>query len=221
MRAVIFVNGQFHSPETARRFILPGGYLIAADGGACHALSLNITPHVVIGDLDSLPADAEQRLLRSSTQFLRFPTHKDETDLELAIRHALEKGVDTIVFLGVLGGRLDQSLANVMLLTLPSLQNVQASIVDGDQLAFVIRERAFITGRPGDLVSVLPLGGDAHGVTNEGLEWRLRHDTLPLGTTRGISNVMLEEKAVISLQQGLLLCVISSPDPVGVRIDVK
>ncbi len=219
MRAVIFVNGQFHSPEIARHFILPGDYLIAADGGACHALSLNIIPHTAIGDFDSLPAEVEERLEHASTRFLRFPPNKDETDLELAIRHALEKGADTIVLLAALGGRLDQSLGNIMLLTLPVLKNTHVSIVDGNQRAFVIREKAVITGSSGDMVSILPLAGDARGVTNEGFEWPLEHETLPLGTSRGISNVMLGERACISLQQGLLLCVISSSFPAGVRLD--
>ena len=219
MRAVIFVNGQFRSPEIARQFISPDDYLIAADGGACHALALGLIPHVVIGDLDSLPEETERRLKDSSAQFLRFEAYKDETDLELALRHALEKGANTIVLFAALGGRLDQSLGNIMLLTLPALKNIQVSIIDGNQRACVFREKVMITGSPGDVVSILPLAGDARGVKNEGFEWPLEHETLPLGTSRGISNVMLGERASIRLQRGLLFCVISSPFPAKLNID--
>ena len=219
MRAVIFVNGQFHSPETARQCLLPDDYLIAADGGACHALSLGLVPHVVIGDLDSLPSETEQTLQECSAQFLRFSADKDETDLELALRHALEKGADTVMLFAALGGRLDQSLGNIMLLTLPMLKNIHVSIVDGNQRAFVIRKKAVITARPGALVSLVPLAGDAHGVSNDGFEWPLSNETLPLGASRGISNVMLAERAIISLRQGLLFCVVSSSSPVNVSSD--
>ncbi|PID56192.1 thiamine diphosphokinase [candidate division KSB3 bacterium] len=219
MKAVIFVNGRFHSPETARQHVSPCDYLIAADGGARHAVVLGLNPHIVIGDLDSLSLELERRLKRASTQFLRFPGDKDKTDLELAIEHALEKGVESILLIAALGGRLDQSLANIMLLTLPILKETPVSILDGNQHAFLLRNRVTILSKTGDLVSILPLAGDAQGVSSEGLKWPLRDETLPMGSSRGMSNVMLNERAVIRLRQGLLLCVVSARLPAKVRID--
>lgn len=208
MRAIIFVNGQFHDPEIARNLIQPNDYIIAVNGGTCHALSLDVVPHVIIGDLDSLPPDLETRLKASHAKILRFPVRKDKTDLELAIRHALEKHVLSIVLFAALGGRMDQSLANVFLLTLPGLQGVDVHIVDGNQTAFLIRNRASIPGKPGDTVSIMPVGGDAIGVTNTGFEWPLTEETLPLGTTRGISNILLQKHASIRVKKGMLLCVV-------------
>lgn len=208
MRAIIFVNGQFHNPEIARNLIQPNDYIIAVNGGTCHALSLDIVPHVIIGDLDSLSPDLETRLKASHANILRFPVRKDETDLELAIQHALAKHALTIVLFAALGGRMDQSLANIFLLTLPGLQGVDVHIVDGNQTAFLIRNQASIPGKPGDTVSIIPIGGDAIGVTNTGFEWPLTEETLALGTTRGISNILLQKHASIRVRKGMLLCVV-------------
>ena len=209
MRAVIFVNGQFHDAEIARSRLRSDDYIIAVNGGTHHALSIGVVPHVIIGDLDSLDFREETMIHAASARILRFPSRKDETDLELALHHAVEQQADSILLLAALGGRLDQTLGNLMLLTLPCLQGIDARIVEGAQAAFLIRDRAAIYGCPGDTVSILPVGGDAVGVSNEGLEWPLRGETLPSGTTRGISNVLTTSEGAISVERGLLLCVVT------------
>ena len=209
MRAVIFVNGQFHDAEIARSRLRNDDYIIAVNGGTHHALSIDVVPHAIIGDLDSLDLQEETMIRAASARILRFPSRKDETDLELALRHAVEQHADSILLLAALGGRLDQTLGNLMLLTLPCLQGIDAQIVEGAQTAFLIRDRAPIHGRPGDIVSILPIGGDAVGVSNEGLEWPLRRETLPSGTTRGISNILTASEGAISVERGMLLCVVT------------
>ena len=209
MRAVIFVNGQFQDREIARSRLRSDDYIIAVNGGTHHALSIGVVPRVIIGDLDSLDLQEETMIRAASARILRFPSRKDETDLELALRHAVEQQADSILLLAALGGRLDQTLGNLMLLTLPCLQGIDAQIQDGAQTAFVIRDRAAIHGCPGDTVSILPIGGDAVGVSNEGLEWPLRRETLPCGTTRGISNVLTASEGAISVERGMLLCVVT------------
>ena len=209
MRAVIFVNGQFHDAEIARKRLRRDDYIIAVNGGTHHALSIDVIPHAIIGDLDSLDFQEETMIRAASARILRFPSRKDDTDLELALRHAVEQQADSILLFAALGGRLDQTLGNVMLLTLPCLQGVDARILDGAQTAFLIRDRAAIHGRPGDTVSILPIAGDAVGVSNEGLEWPLRSETLPSGTTRGISNVLVANEGTISVERGMLLCVVT------------
>ncbi len=208
MRAIIFINGQFHEPKSTRRLIRPDDYIIAVNGGTYHALSINVMPHTIIGDLDSLGPAEEARVRSGKSDILRFPSRKDETDLELGLRYAIEKGYNEILLLAALGGRLDQSFANVCLLTLPELRGIDVRIVEGTQTAFLICDSAEIVGKPGNIVSILPIGGDASGITNRGLEWPLDNATLALGTTQGISNVMLGERAYISVREGMLFCVV-------------
>jgi thiamine pyrophosphokinase len=204
---VIIANGDRPDPEIARYYANQADLLLAADGGARHALTLNLAPHVVIGDLDSLD-DAHQTRLRSSgTRIIVHPAAKDETDLELALLYAVKQNADPIVVLGALGGRLDQTLANVLLLTMPVLSGRDVRLADGPQTAFVIRDQATITGQPGDTVSLIPLGGRACGITTQGLAYPLIEGTLPFGPALGVSNEMTASQAHVQLQDGILLCV--------------
>ena len=218
MRVIIFANGEFPDPQCARDMLHPDDLIIAADGGTGHALAAGVVPHVIVGDLDSLSPDERARVEAVGSQVVRFSPRKDETDLELALHHAVRQGATEIVILAALGGRLDQTIANLLLLALPELNGLDVRIVEGAQTAFLIRDRRdgrggrgepLIEGQPGDTVSLIPLGGDAVGVTAEGLEWPLQEDTLRFGPARGVSNVLTAEQVRVRVRRGLLLCVVT------------
>jgi thiamine pyrophosphokinase len=211
MRAIIFANGHFPDASHAHDLLRPDDLIIAADGGTRHALTLGVVPHVVIGDLDSISPDELAVVEAAGGQIVRFSPRKDETDLELALLHAARRGATEIVVLAALGGRLDQTIANLLLLALPELRGLDVRVVEGPQTAFLIHaghDGARIEGHPGDTVSLIPLGGDAVGVTTEGLEWPLHGDTLRFGPARGVSNVLAGEQAWVRVREGLLLCVV-------------
>jgi thiamine pyrophosphokinase len=205
MRAVIFANGDASDPDIVRHWVAQADLIIAADGGTRHALSAGVLPQVVIGDLDSLADADREQLDRSGVQPIVYPTHKDHTDLELAVRYARGQQATEIIIFGALGGRWDQSLANVMLLAAPELAQVPVRLVDHALSIQVIRDRAEIAGRVGDTLSLIALSGDAHGVTIEGCEYPLHEAALPLGATLGISNVFAQPAAKITVRQGLIL----------------
>jgi thiamine pyrophosphokinase len=209
MRALVFANGEFTDPQQARDLIRPDDLVIAADGGTRHALAIGVTPQVVIGDLDSISPGDLARLEGTGARVERHSPRKDETDLELALQYAAREGATEIIILAALGGRLDQTIANILLLALPELEGIDVRVVGGAQEALLICDEALIAGQPGDTVSLIPLGGDAEGVTAEGLEWPLSKDTLRFGPARGVSNVLTGKQAYVRLQQGSLLCVIT------------
>jgi thiamine pyrophosphokinase len=209
MRAIIFANGEFADARDMRDILRPDDLVIAADGGTHHAVTAGVIPQAVIGDLDSLSPDEQAHVEAAGSHLIHFSPRKDETDLELALLHAAREGATEIVILAALGGRLDQTIANLLLLALPELGGLDVRIVEGAQEAFLIRDEELIEGQPGDTVSLIPLGGDAVGVTAEGLEWPLHEDSLRFGPARGISNVLTVKQARVSVQQGLLLCVVT------------
>jgi thiamine pyrophosphokinase len=208
MRVIIFANGEFPDPAAHRHLIQPDDLVIGVDGGTLHARAVGVNPHVVIGDLDSLEADLRAELEAAGTQFTSHPAEKDETDLELALLYAVERGAEEIIILAALGGRLDQEVANLLLMTHPALADIQVQVVEGNQVGFIIRSQATIEGQPGDIVSLIPLRGDAAGVTTEGLKWELHGETLRFGLARGVSNVLLGREARVHVQEGIILCVV-------------
>ena len=100
-------------------------------------------------------------------------------------------------------------MANLLLPAGKALAKVRIRLLDGHQEIRLLRagERLIITGQLGDTVSLIPLAGDACGVATEGLEYPLMDENLVFGATRGISNVLQEQSASVSLREGLLLIV--------------
>jgi thiamine pyrophosphokinase len=206
-RAVIIANGELHAAPAARALAQAADVLIAADGGAQHCRALGLTPHFVVGDLDSLAPDRRAELERAGVRFEVHPARKDETDLELAVLVALREGAEEAVLLAALGARWDQSLANILLLAHPAFAPLRLRLVDGSDTLWIIRDRAVVQGRVGDRLSLLPLGGDVEGVTLTGLEYPLTDSLVRFGHTIGISNVLVAPEAVISIQRGVLLAI--------------
>lgn len=203
MHALIFANGDLGHTECPSDVDL----VLCADGGIRHAEMLGIWPDVVIGDLDSLPNGARNTLEARGVCVALHPRGKDETDLELALLYAVEQGAQRITVLGARGGRLDHELGNLLLLAHPDLRGIDVRFWADRQEAVLVVGKRVLTGKPGDLLSLLPIGGDAHGITTDGLEYALRDDTLYLGRARGVSNVFVDSRATVSLSSGLLLAV--------------
>ena len=206
-RAVIFANGELHNPDAVSAMLEPDDWIIAADGGARHAVACGRRPDVVIGDLDSLSEEMRTELEGQGTRFIRHPAAKNETDLELALLHVATNGVNEVLVLSALGGRLDQTIANIQLLARPELRLLRVQIVDGDERACLVQDEATITGEEGDRISLIPIGGDAQGVRTSGLAWQLNGEALRFGEGRGISNEMIARQVHVKLSCGQLLCV--------------
>lgn len=194
--------------------------VVAADGGARHAPALGLDVDAWVGDGDSIDPAALEALEASGTRIERVPTEKDATDIELAVALAIDAGATRLAILGALGGaRLDHALANIGLLTSDTLRGVDAVVYDVHAARISLLatpaaaswpvERSF-AGRAGDLVSLLPVGGPARGVSTTNLQYPLDGETLELGRTRGVSNVRTAPVARIRLESGRIL-VIETP----------
>ncbi|GAB4530269.1 MAG: thiamine diphosphokinase [Anaerolineae bacterium] len=208
-RAIIIANGHLPNPARARQHIRPGDRLICADGGTHHAQAMGLMPDVVVGDLDSLPPGLRAELEAAGVRFEVHPRQKDETDLELALRLAITEGAAEIEILAMLGGRLDQSLANLLLLARPEWASVWVRATEGDQTAWPVRggQETTIKGRCGDLLSLIPLTPRVTGVTLEGVEWPLHGAVLRFGSTLTISNTLTAPTAHLKIEEGTVLVV--------------
>lgn len=201
--ALIFLGGDLPIPAA----VPAADLVVAADGGLDLARLLAIKADIVIGDFDSVTPEALDAARESGAEIITHPQAKDATDFALALDVALERGATRITIAGGIGGRLDHLLGNALLLGLPEYRNVTIEARFGPATLTVIHERSDLVGAPGDLLSLLPIGGPVHGITTTGLRWNLANETLMPGTSRGISNEFVAEGAQILLDEGTLLAV--------------
>lgn len=203
---MIFAGGD--APLAASlRSVAAAGHVIAADSGLDHARALGVVAHVLVGDLDSVSAAGRAGAAADGLEVVEHPPAKDETDLELALGLALERSPHRITVVGGHGGRLDHLLANVALLAAPRLAGVEVRAVLGPAKLTVVRARATLAGRVGELVSLLPVHGDATGVVTSGLRYPLDDEPLPAGSPRGVSNELVAPLAVVTVRSGVVLAV--------------
>ncbi len=207
MTVLIFANGDIDEVEWIRPYLESATAIIAADGGTRHLLALGSPPDIVIGDFDSLSATVKYWLESKNTQFIFHPADKDETDLELALEYAAAHYDQDIWLFGALGGRLDQTLANILLLAHPCLKDKTVQIVNQYERAWLTTVETEIQGAVADIVSLIPLGGPVHIDSTTGLKWSLQDEQLFFGPARGVSNVMTATTARIHVRSGRLLCI--------------
>jgi thiamine pyrophosphokinase len=181
--------------------------IICCDGGARHFQSLGIKPDVIIGDMDSIdPAS----LASSSTQgikIIKYSVNKDFTDTELALDYALGLKPEAIFIWGALGGRIDHALANVFLLCKGQEMGIKTYLVDEYSEAFVLDNGAAFINETGETVSLIALSPEVTGINLTGFLYPLKEETLIMGESRGISNVITDVHAGISVRHGKLLVI--------------
>lgn len=207
MRALIIGNGQILDTSIIHKNLNKDDIIICCDGGTRYAFEEGIMPHYILGDLDSSSQQIIHFFELKGVKFKKFPTKKDNTDMEICIEFAISLGVSEIIIFGALGTRFDHSLANVNILIQAINSNVYAKIVNENNEIQLINKEIEITGEKGDLISLLPLSTNVLGVTTEGLEYSLDNYTMEIGKSLGISNVMTSEKAKIKVKDGYLLVI--------------
>ena len=210
---LLLAGGSEPGPELLS--ILPGAGVrcIAADSGLDHARALGLRPELVVGDLDSVSPAGLAWAEAEGIAVERHPVDKAQTDLELALVRAVALLPDRIVVAGIGGGRIDHFLANIGVLADPRWAAVDLDgWIDGARVAVVHPgRRRVLEGEPGELLSLLPINGDADDVTATGVAWPLAGDTLAASSSRGVSNVFTQVTAVVQVGRGTLLAVQPAP----------
>ena len=213
-RALIFANGVMEKWPRDLAFPPQADLIICADGGLKHCMRFGLTPDLVVGDMDSVRQSDLSALPAAQVELIRFPHRKDETDLELALRMAKERGAARVMLLGALGRRWDMSISTLLMLASEQYATIDITLYDADETIKCLRGpgRLELNGQQGNRLSLIPISPKVYGVTLDGLEYPLRRAELPLGGTRGISNVFNKQNSSVELDSGCLLLVISPPE---------
>lgn len=194
----------------ARRLLGLGAadLVIAADSGAENAAAAGLFVDVLVGDLDSITKQTLDAIIDEGTSIEAHHPDKDATDLELALDTALDMGAGEIVVVGGGGRRLDHLLGNVAVISSPTLRHVPVRWELERETAYVVHSRRTIPVTAGSTFSLIPIAGDAHGVTLTGSKWNLSEATLDAGASLGISNVAAASEIDVEVRKGTLLVVL-------------
>lgn len=177
--------------------------LYAVDGGYAQLAKRSLAPDSVFGDFDSLGSTPDH------PSVYRYDTHKDFTDMDLAIHHALRSGYGELVVCNAFVGRLDHTIGNMQLLIQAAMQGICIWGIEEDEaIAPVVApgpfsSLSFFEGATGTC-SVLSHSDVVRGVKEEGLEWSLEGATCTNRALWGISNELKGMPARISIEEGSL-----------------
>ncbi|MCL2199009.1 MAG: thiamine diphosphokinase [Defluviitaleaceae bacterium] len=201
-RAVIISGGKITDYKYIKSQIKSTDTIICADSGYAHAVSMGVTPSIVVGDLDSVGE------IPDGVFVLRYPQKKDLTDTEIAIEYAREKGFNEFLFLAATGGRMDHCLTNILLLKSFLPGNKNAAIIDEYNKIMITDSRLQLCEPCGSLVSLVPLT-DCQGVSTKNLEYPLHDADMYVGKGLGVSNVMIADNAEVTVKNGILFVIVA------------
>ncbi len=200
---LIFTGGDPPHPS-AHEIAAGRATVIAVDSGWEHASAAGATPDVLVGDMDSITPAHLEDAERLGVEIVRHPTDKDFTDAELALELAIERGHTEITVVSGGGDRIDHILGFLHAAALHASPDRHIEVVIGRTRIAIASPGAVTVCDVGDepIVSLVPLGGPAHGVTTHGLRWELNGETLAPLASRGVSNVPLSQTFSVSLDDG-------------------
>lgn len=205
MKAVLFAGAAITDYSFCEKYLQNADWIICCDGGMHHAKALGITPDYIVGDFDSVRPEVLEEYRNMGISIRQFPTHKNETDMQLGMLLALELGATELVLIGGIGDRFDHTLANAHLLLYLLKKGVRGILVNEKNRVELIDKEVTLYGKAGDLVSTIPLSMQVEGVTLEGLEYPLVDYNLALDDKLvAVSNVMTGTEAKVKIRKGYL-----------------
>lgn len=208
MRAAVFLNGSPDPPGLIRSVAGRADLVVAADGGARHALEAGVVPDLVVGDMDSLGEELALEVERRGASLERHPARKDKMDSHLAVLAARRFGADATDLLCVTGDRISALFAVPHVLLAAERAGLRATVVAEWGRVFVVEDDTrTVEGIPRDSVSIFPLSGPASGVTLEGFAYPLHEARLEPGDTLGFHNELVCREARVSVGSGTLLVI--------------
>ena len=204
MRFLIVSGGYPPEEKMLRQYIDKADILIGVDGAADFLEKLGITAEILIGDFDTADEKNVDAQAERGAKTVRLESEKNESDTEAAVSLAIEAGASEIVLLGAIGSRMDHTMANIALMKQAYDRGISIKIHNANNEIFISKDKYMILGRKGQTVSILPLGGDIY-VSATGLSYPLDNLLLAVGSSRGVSNIVKDDEAKISISGGYAL----------------
>lgn len=204
-RCVIFGGGEITDLSYIKSILRPEDDIICADRGYAYCLSMNIKPNLILGDFDSY-----QEELTADCEIMRYPIEKDDTDTMLAVKEAIRRDCGEIVMVGMLGGRIDHTFANIQTLVFAAKHGVRTSIEDRSCYIAAVSggQELTIPYEKGYHFSVFCHSDNASGVSIHHAKYEVTDADLTNSFPIGVSNDFIKgEDASVSVKEGILIIV--------------
>lgn len=194
--------------------VLEDDLVIAVDGGLNYCPVLELEPDLILGDFDSVGEEQKEALLELQRQIpdrvISLKPEKDDTDMLAALKLGLEYGYTNFNIYAATGGRLEHTIANIQCLLYLKNHDAVGYIMDGNGMIFVMQnEEVRFKDTLEGYLSIFALGKSAKGVTIKGMKYELNQETLTNDFPIGISNEFIGKEALVRVEDGELVGIIS------------
>ncbi len=201
-RCIIIGGADINNYDYIKNSLRADDFFVFCDSGLKHMSNLQVRPNLIVGDFDSYDDP------KLDIETITLPTEKDDTDTFYAAKEMLKRGFDEFLLIGVIGARLDHSLANISILLYLTSLNKKASIIDD------YSEMEIVSGTPVSIpdkysfFSLINISGTANGITIKNAKYNLENATIGCEYQYGVSNEILPGKvAAVSVKDGCLLLI--------------
>lgn len=202
MKGLIISSGYINNYSLLKKLVEEHDYIVCADGGVDHIISIKEIPSVVIGDLDSISEEGMKYIDRNNIKTIKHPVMKDKTDTELALVYLIKQGINDITLTGVTGSRMDHTMSNIFLLRNLNKNNIVAKIIDDNNVIYFANKSIKIKKKKDTNISIIPITSDGITVTLIGFLYPLNKKFIDYGSTLGISNEIVEDYGNVIIHKG-------------------
>lgn len=211
MKTLIISNGELGNLAYIQNIVKEQKpYIICVDGGLRHASTLGVCPQLIVGDFDSVNRIELKMYKQKNIEFIQLLPEKDETDTQIAIEEAIQRGATEIIMTGVIGTRFDHSYGNIMLLSYLNKKKVKGRIIHTNNIIRLLSVgKHKVVNEQMKTVSLLPFGGDVTIKRITGFKYDVSNLTFVSHIPLGISNEIIKNDAEIDVESGELLMLLA------------
>ena len=201
-RCVIVGGADINNYAFIRKNLREDDFIVFCDSGLKHMDALNAKPGLIVGDFDSHDDP------HMDVETIVLPCEKDDTDTFYAVKEAVKRGYEDFLLIGVIGARLDHSLANLSILLYLDSLGKRGCIIDNYSEMEIVSKEPVTVGDEYAFFSLMNITGRAKGITVRGAKYPLENAEISCEYQYGVSNEVLPgQRATVSVDDGKLLLI--------------
>lgn len=166
-KIVILANGLFPTAQRGLDLLKAADLLICCDGAADKLIAKGMSPHVIIGDMDSLSTEVSELYASLMIQ----SDDQESNDLTKAVHYCIEEGYPSVTILGATGLREDHTLGNISLM-MEYYPRIEVQIISDFGVFFLAQSGEQIPTFVGEKISFFSIDNRVR-VSSTGLKYPL------------------------------------------------